>query len=349
MEIMSPGGEGAFTPGKPLFHGALGVFPLHLAASSGVGYLTYDEALEKGTVAVSEVSEGGSVPELRFLNRGSDRVLLIDGEQLVGAKQNRILNTTVLIEAKSSVVIPVSCVEAGRWHYSDEENMRASRSNLYATTRAKKSRQVSNNLRGERSYRANQNAIWNDISGKLAAHCVFSPTSAMEDHFASVSGELDGYRENLRLERFESRAGTTIVGAVFTLEGTVLGMDAFDSAATLEKQWGKLLNSYAMEAVRVKGDGPVDVGLVGEFLGKTAGAHMEVFQPPGLGDDVRMTDEKVVGSCLVFEGSIVHGYAFNLEEEKGEEARPGRRHSSSMTSFRERKRQQRPRGGMFIM
>jgi hypothetical protein len=40
-----------------------------------------------------------------------------DGEQLVGAKQNRILNMTVLVAAETEVTIPVSCVERGRWGY----------------------------------------------------------------------------------------------------------------------------------------------------------------------------------------------------------------------------------------
>jgi hypothetical protein len=41
---------------------------------------------------------------------------LLDGEELIGAKQNRALNLTILAPAKQVIVIPVSCVEAGRWH-----------------------------------------------------------------------------------------------------------------------------------------------------------------------------------------------------------------------------------------
>jgi hypothetical protein len=43
------------------------------------------------------VSEGGSVPNLRVINKTPHHVLLFDGEELKGAKQNRILNTTILI------------------------------------------------------------------------------------------------------------------------------------------------------------------------------------------------------------------------------------------------------------
>ena len=57
----------------------------------------------------------GSVPELLAHNPLDASVLLYDGEELIGAKQNRILNVTVLVAAASETRIPVSCVEEGRW------------------------------------------------------------------------------------------------------------------------------------------------------------------------------------------------------------------------------------------
>jgi len=77
-------------------------------------YVTLDEALAGG-LRVREVDESGSVPELVVENPLDSRVLLYDGEELVGAKQNRILNVSVLVEAKTTLRIPVSCVEQGRW------------------------------------------------------------------------------------------------------------------------------------------------------------------------------------------------------------------------------------------
>jgi hypothetical protein len=71
----------------------------------------------RGEARVTEVSEAGSVPFLQVAN-GADRpLLLLDGEELIGAEQNRILNTAVLVAAHTEVTIPVSCVEQGRWGY----------------------------------------------------------------------------------------------------------------------------------------------------------------------------------------------------------------------------------------
>ena len=102
--------------GPATTYAGLTLFPL-IAKPTELGeraYRTLDEAIASGSARVAEVSTGGSVPELRFENEGDMPVLLLDGEELIGAKQNRILNLTILAGAKTSITIPVSCVEAGR-------------------------------------------------------------------------------------------------------------------------------------------------------------------------------------------------------------------------------------------
>ena len=100
--------------GQPTRFGSLSVFPLFCEGNRPVEYLLSDEGMEAGVVTVNEVAQRGSVPELIVGNRGSQRLLLLEGEELRGAKQNRILNTTVLVPALSQLTIPVSCVEQGR-------------------------------------------------------------------------------------------------------------------------------------------------------------------------------------------------------------------------------------------
>jgi hypothetical protein len=66
---------------------------------------------------IEELHEAGSAPELRVVNEGALRVLILEGDELVGARQNRVVNSSVLVAAGSELVLPVSCVERGRWSY----------------------------------------------------------------------------------------------------------------------------------------------------------------------------------------------------------------------------------------
>src|SRR5271156_4492378 len=106
--------------GQPLTCNSLTVFPLYAEAGKPADYQLADEAIAASTVVVQEVSEGGSVPELLVENSGDCRVLFLEGEELRGAKQNRILNTSILVPAKSKIKVPVSCVEQGRWRHTSK-------------------------------------------------------------------------------------------------------------------------------------------------------------------------------------------------------------------------------------
>lgn len=99
--------------GVPLRYKNLSLFPLFAPVPLSVPYDLADEAIGRGTVTVEEVSESGSVPDLSVENLGDVRVLFLEGEELVGAKQNRILNTSLLIAAHTKSKLPVSCVEQG--------------------------------------------------------------------------------------------------------------------------------------------------------------------------------------------------------------------------------------------
>ena len=136
---------GSILAGKPQLHLALTVIPILAPMQAEPEWLTLAEAGDR--VRITEVGEEGSVPDLKVANLGDLPLLLLDGEQLVGAEQNRILNNmTVLVAAQTEVTIPVSCVERGRWGYRARHSAPSDFS-LYAALRAKKSAWVSRSLR----------------------------------------------------------------------------------------------------------------------------------------------------------------------------------------------------------
>jgi hypothetical protein len=192
----------------------LALFPLLSNLAIPLDYLTLDEALQGSLIEVTEKTEGGSVPELQVVNKSPQMVLILDGEELVGAKQNRVVNTTILIQGLTTLIIPVSCVEQGRWAYNNprfESENRIMLGNL----RARKAEQVHNNLRTNLEYVADQRAIWNEISLKADRIEAESPSMAMSAMYENKAKTLEEYTKNFR--PIEGQ-----VGAVFLINGEVI-------------------------------------------------------------------------------------------------------------------------------
>ena len=84
--------------GEPVEHRGIVLAPLFPRATPRADYITFAEAAPLG-FRISEVDEAGSVPQLLAEDPLDRNVLLYDGEELVGAKQNRILNVTELVKA----------------------------------------------------------------------------------------------------------------------------------------------------------------------------------------------------------------------------------------------------------
>jgi len=79
------------------------------------------EALAQNLVEVSEVSSAGTVNSLKVVNKSDKFVVMFRGDALVGGKQNRTLYTTLILAPRSENIIPVACVEAGRWRWKTEK------------------------------------------------------------------------------------------------------------------------------------------------------------------------------------------------------------------------------------
>jgi hypothetical protein len=289
--------------GLPIAAANLTMYPLLLPGESAPGYLTLDEALAAGLASVTEVSEAGSVPELLVKNLAKMPVLILDGEELVGAKQNRIVNLTILVAAQQTLHIPVSCVEAGRWVRRSREFASAGRAH-YASGRARKLEQVSFAMRESGSRSADQGDVWADIDAKACRLMAESPTNAAAAMYEGSQAKLDEFIE--RLDAVPRQAG-----ALFTINGVVAGLDVFDSQATWRKSMHKLVQSYGLDALDHSGAPVSDAKPQPKrFLSTLKKAARESFPAIGLGEDVRIKGSTIVGGGLVVDGKVLHLVAF---------------------------------------
>jgi hypothetical protein len=294
--------------GDPAVARNLTAFPLLSKAPAAADYLTLDEAMEQGGAVVSEVSEGGRVPELAFENKLDRKVLLLDGEELIGAKQNRILNLTILVAAGHKVTIPVSCVEHGRWSYRSRR-FSSGKKKLYASLKAKKMRAVSESLRRSGERRSDQGEIWDDIAFKCGRMGSASETGCMDALYEDHAPKMEEFVRSIR-------AADGQVGAVFMIGGRVVGLELFDSPATFARVLDKIVESFALDAIEYPeaGTAPPAREVAQAFLRKVAGAQATTHTAVDLGQDVRLSAEQMEGGALIADGRILHLSAFNLEE-----------------------------------
>ncbi len=313
--------------GKPRQYQNLALFPLVRRKEGESDYVTLDEALIQGFARVTEVSESGSVPELKFLNESAHNILLVDGEELIGAKQNRVLNITILVGAHKNLTIPVSCVEVGRWGYSSDRFHSAHRT-MYAKGRAAKMRSVSENMKRAGLRRSDQAKVWMDLSAKEASFDINTPTGAMGDMYESLGSRLDKYTS-----AFSAREGQC--GALFCINGNVLGLELFDHEDTFKKLMQKLVLSYAIDAIEQPGSTamtPSDEAAA-DFLNRVTESEAEAFPALGEGNDLRLTGRDMVGGALEVDDGVVHLSAFHLESDERTST-----DSNRVVSFRQRRR-----------
>jgi hypothetical protein len=261
-------------------------------------YLEFEVALKDGLAEVTEVSEGGSVPKLLLRNKADRDVLILDGEQLVGAKQNRIVNTTIVVPAHSSVEIPVSCVEQGRWHYASR-NFSSSRSHSTASLRALKHRSVTESLRNTYTYYSDQSEIWSSISEKSARMEAPSPTMSMNDVYESSVSDADESRLEAEVEHQPRQVGYL----AFVREGFA-GGDVFGSSELCRLKLAKLMRGHYFDSLDEWVKFPHLT--VEEIIQQVRAAQTEQFASVGKGAELRFESGDLQGALMLVDEFIPH-------------------------------------------
>ena len=299
----------------------LALYPLLSTYSSGLDYLLLDEALAGGFMEVVELDSDGSVPELKVVNKSPQMILILDGEELVGAKQNRIVNTTILVQGKTTIVIPVSCVEHGRWSY-DSPTFHSQERMMSSNLRARKSEQVNYSVRSTGEFRADQGAIWDGIAEKADRMAAPSPTGAMAAIYDKEMPSINEYVKHFRL--IDSQ-----VGAIFMINGKVVGLDAFGKPGTFSIVFKKLLESYSLDAIDWYDPDKEHKALKSEVTrfqesALSATASAETRPSVGLGTDYRLESRKVTGFALALDDHLLHLSIFARANGNNREKQPTR-------------------------
>ncbi len=269
-------------------------------------YLTLDQAQDtEGAITIDEADQR-TVPTVDVVT-GPTKVLIIDGDTIVGGAQNRVINVTILLPAAAKTPIPVSCLEQGRWNSGRRF---AVGGKVDHRMRAMLAEQIGEQGGG---VRADQGAIWSEIAHKQSRAALNSPTMALHDVYRSDETSIADLVASF--PRPNSARGVAIAHG-----DRVVGVDLFDSAETLERQWPRLVQSAVLAHVdwqRMVASGALpkprhqhpDPGAAGPHdpaSQRRRSSGPSVTHLVGLGHDVRFKGPKIVGSAIVHDGRAIH-------------------------------------------
>jgi hypothetical protein len=293
------------TIGEPLQWKNLQVFPLVQPNGHVPTYALIDDLLERNQAEITEVSDGGSVPTIKVLNHADLDALILDGTELRGAKQNRMVNVTVIIGKHSETPIPVSCVERGRWGYRSRGFDSCNRT-VASKLRNRKAHMVAQSLARTKRAATNQAEVWDHVDSYIDRAEAPSATAAFEDAYAHRESTSDEYVTHLQdLDAY---------GAIVAINGELIALDLVDHRDTFKKLWALLLRGYAFDA-------SLDAGAAAKPLGteaveswlrtSAAGATIVPHALTGVGQYYAVTSNPAAGHHLaggvaVHAGRVVH-------------------------------------------
>ena len=270
-------------------------------------------ALKNNLIEVKEVSEGGSVNELLVLNHSGKFVFLMDGDILDGAKQNRVMNTSVLLAPQSKTKIPVSCVESGRWDYKSK-NFQPTDYVAPVNLRANKSMKVACSLNLKQGHKSDQREVWDNVSEYSRSLGVTSDSSNLSDVF---DGSQNSYQKFIDSFTHHPEAN----GVIFFVNKKPLALDVFNRTDIMNEYFSKLLKGVAMDVYGMKSEAGEMTEAEASFKALDFMDALELLERKahpgvGLGTENRFNSETVSGFELNYNQELVHLTALSLANKK---------------------------------
>jgi hypothetical protein len=209
--------------------GRLTVFPILLSrpVEQLRSVMAMQQALDRGVLVIEELSSA-QVSSARFINKSrSTMVFLMAGELITGGKQNRTLRADALLGPGSSTVLPLYCVERGRWKGAGKFD---------ATSAV-----VPQAVREKAAGRAGQDEIWSEVR---RANKRLGSSSASEDLYAAVAKPENARQLTEWRRKVLPHLPRGCVGVVAAYAGRIVAADLFNSPELFSAMRDKVLNSY---------------------------------------------------------------------------------------------------------
>lgn len=284
----------------------LEITPLILDGAAGTPFVLGPEAIDRGLLEIAEQGSG-SVPTVQATNRGEDEVLILEGDTLIGCKQNRIVAHSVIIAPGSTIDVAVGCMESGRWAHQSP-SFSSGKLRADPLLRKKRKLEVMAAMRAGRRPSIDQSMLWNDVEDRLACHSVGSATRDYNRVFEELGDDaIDKSR------RFTPVKGQ--VGVIALWRGHLLGLEIVGHPDCWSHLARRTLPAYLMVARNA------DKGLLRDDAGEIRAAEgwlealkrapLRANRAAGVGLDFDFKTSSVYGSGLWHEGRPAHVAMFS--------------------------------------
>jgi hypothetical protein len=287
------------TLGEPQGAGPLAVYPVFGRARPRLAYHTFAQAVELGALA-RERERGAAVRALVVENPTGLPLLVYEGEEVLGAQQNRTFAASALVAAGDTLELEVTCVEQGRWD-SRRHRERMRPSPQAADPSLRRLGRASANAIGS----ADQAQIWSAVACRMVEHDVASRSAAMSDVFDHRRGDLDS------LGRVIGHLDGQ-VGAVAAVAGRPVVLDLVSRAEAFACLLPRLAQGYALDALDSPENEP-DGEAAEAFLRDVLGAPRLETRTAGIGNGLTIGSRRLLGSGLEHSGELIQLSAFPVD------------------------------------
>jgi len=277
--------------GESVFLRNLLIHPIQASIDDSIMVTSIDEVLRDTHGEFREL-DMPDINRISFCNYGDTPVLMLDGEEITGSLQNRIIADSTFVRSRTTCSIPVICAEEGRWNelgtfktgYCSYPGIRAI---------------LSRHGKGENGV---QRKVWKEIERKLTVTTTLSTTSSMHDIYNNLDDEVTRYVEDF------SGLDHSTIGFIGVAGSSILGCDIFSDSNTYRHFEHKLVRSYALDAIehRKPAGGKVDIN---EFLQDIRNS-LERKKFPKKGYHFTLKGQSFSGQGINYQNRIIHLSAF---------------------------------------
>lgn len=277
------------------------IVPLFLEMGNIPNFISLTSALGTGKFLVQEVSYHGEVSTLKVINNLEEKVFILDGEELKGGKQNRVINASILVGENSILNIPVSCTERGRWSYissyhSEPEVV------IPSLMRSKKNVFVYEHLKNMGKYVSDQNLIWEEVERYSQKYRIKSRTYALRDIYENLKETL--YKNMAKFPLLDKQKGL-----IAFINGEIKGLDLISLSSVYKDLHEKLIKSYIIDSIIEKESfNKNHQENIEKFFDEIKSCEILKFKSIGLGWDYRLKGKNIMGSVLIYEDAPIHMY-----------------------------------------